>query len=90
MAMAIRVLRFVFIITSSVFGIIGIVVCTTVTIAHLVSLESLGQPYFQPFSPMNTQDLKDTFLRFPLRLLRKRPQMARSRNKIRGEYNGRK
>lgn len=85
MALAIRILRFFFILASALFGIIGIVACTGVTIAYLIRLDSLGQPYFSPFSPLSKDDLKDTLLRFPLRLMKKRPKTSRPQDDIRGE-----
>ncbi|MCT8975068.1 spore germination protein [Clostridium sp. CX1] len=83
MAMAIRILRFVYMISASVFGIIGIVVSTALTFAHLTRIESLGQPYFQPFSPLDTNGLKDSILRLPLKKMKKRPYMTRIKNKFR-------
>lgn len=89
MSMAIRILRFLNILASSVFGIIGIVVCTALTIAHLIDMESLGQPYFQPFSPFNTADHKDAILRLPIKAMTKRPFMSRTKNKTRGDKDER-
>lgn len=83
MAMAIRILRFVYMISASIFGIIGIVVSTALTFAHLTRIESLGQPYFQPFSPLDTNGLKDSILRLPLKKMKKRPYMTRIKNKFR-------
>ncbi len=85
MALAIRIIRFCFIIVSSIFGMIGIVACTGVTIAHLIMLDSLGQPYFAPFSPLAKDDLKDTIFRLPLKLMKKRPTTSRTQDDIRGE-----
>lgn len=85
MSLAIRLLRFAFMISASVFGMIGIAVCVSLTLAHLMTLESLGQPYFQPLSPLKPRDLKDTFLRFPLPFHNKRPDIAKPLKKKRGE-----
>jgi spore germination protein len=87
MAMTIRILRFIYMISASIFGIIGIVVPTALTIAHLIKIESLGQPYFQPFSPLDKNGLKDSIIRLPLNMLKKRPYMTRSKNKFRGGNN---
>jgi spore germination protein len=87
MSMAIRILRFCFIITSAIFGIIGIVMCTALTIAHLLTIESLGQPYFQPIASFTKEDLKDTFLRMPIKNMLKRERTTRANNKIRGRKN---
>lgn len=90
MALAIRVLRFIFVISSAVFGIVGIVVCTSFAIAHLIALDSLGQPYFAPFSPSSSGDWKDTIFRLPLNKLKKRPAAPRVQKETRGGTNGRK
>jgi len=84
MSLAIRILRFIFMITTSIFGIIGIVVCTALTLAHLLTIESLGQPFLQPISPMTTRDFKDTLVRMPIKALRRRQGMTRTDNKFRG------
>lgn len=90
MAMAVRILRFIFTIAASAFGIIGIVICTGLTLVHLVSMESLGQPYFQPLAPLVAKDLKDTFIRTPIKLLKKRPTITKTKNKSRSKSNERK
>ncbi|HEY8344642.1 MAG TPA: spore germination protein [Bacillota bacterium] len=46
-----RILKFSAIIFAAVFGVLGLVVTAAVTFAHLITLESLGQPYFQPLIP---------------------------------------
>ena len=40
---------------------------------YLCSMESFGVPYFAPFAPLDLSALKDSVLRFPLRLMKKRP-----------------
>ncbi len=84
MGLAIRFIRFIFILSSAVFGIVGVVVSTIMLIAHLVVLESLGQPYFQPVVPLRIKDLKDVMVRVPLELLRKRPDQGNPNNDRRG------
>jgi hypothetical protein len=84
MALAIRILRFVFMAIASIFGIIGIVVCTALTTGHLLTIESLGQPYLQPLSPLDKQGLLDSIIRAPYNMLKKRPLMSRNKNKYRG------
>jgi spore germination protein len=90
MAMAIRILRFGFIIAASIFGILGIVVCTALTLSHLLTIESLGQPYLQPIAPLHTRDLKDTFFRLPLKMMAPRTGMTRTKNKSRSKNDERK
>ncbi len=88
MGLAIRFIRFVIMILSAIFGIVGVLMGVSLIIAHLVVLESLGQPYFQPIIPLRVKDLKDTIVRFPLNLLRKRPEMPKPVDKKRGKGNG--
>lgn len=73
MAGGIRIIRFPMMIISSLFGLIGIVIGMMVISIHLLSLESLGSPYSSPLSPLHMADLKDTFVRLPQRMLKKRP-----------------
>jgi hypothetical protein len=87
MAMAIRILRFVYMIMASIFGIIGIVIAAALTIGHLLKMESLGQPYLQPFTPLDKRGLKDSVLRFPISMMKRRPFMTRTKNKFRGGNN---
>lgn len=90
MSLAIRILRLFFIIAAAVFGVIGIVICTGLALVHLVRMESLGQPYFQPLSPFDLQGLKDSLLRLPIKALDKRPRITKTKNLYRGGNNGRK
>jgi len=87
MALAIRILRFVFLIASGIFGIIGIIVCISFFLAHVVTIESLGQPYYQPVMPFKPSDLKDTFVRAPFKFIKKRPSIAKPFDKTRGKNN---
>lgn len=84
MALAIRYIRFIVMFFASIFGIIGVVICAVFLLAHLVILESMGEPYFKPMFPFNFSDFKDTFLRPSLQALRKRPSMAHPLDKIKG------
>lgn len=85
MGLAIRFIRFIIMIFSSIFGIIGIIIGVSLIIANLIVLESLGQPYFQPIIPLKVKDLKDTIVRFPLNLLRRRPETSKPVDKKRGK-----
>jgi spore germination protein len=85
MALSIRIIRFIFMLSASIFGIIGIVVCTTFTIGHIIALDSLGQPYFTPFSPFSLRGLKDSFVRLPLKKQKTRPPETKTGKKVRSE-----
>lgn len=71
-----RLLTFPLIILASTLGFIGIVFGIMFILIHLVKLESFGNPYFAPVSPLRIQDLKDTFVRLPLFKLNTRPKDA--------------
>lgn len=87
MGISIRILRYGIMITSSIFGIIGVVVPLMLIIAHLMILDSLGEPYFQPIAPFKFRDLMDVNVRLPFKFLRNRPDIAKPKDKIRGKGN---
>ncbi|MDF2592137.1 MAG: GerA spore germination protein [Clostridia bacterium] len=84
MALTIRYIRFIVMFFASIFGIIGVIICGVFLIAHLVVLESMGEPYFKPMFPFNRSDFKDILLRPQLKNMRKRPSTAKPLDKIRG------
>lgn len=88
MSFTVRLLKFSFIISAGLFGTIGIIVCFCFALGHVLTLDSLGQPYFTPLAPFKLDDLKDTFVRLPLNFLRKRPSIAKPKDIIRGKKNG--
>lgn len=85
MGFAIRFFRFIVMIASATYGIIGILVCWVLLLIHLLSLESLGQPYFSPIVPFKAEDLKDVFIRLPLKYMKKRPDLSKPVDKERGK-----
>ena len=70
---AATLLRLLFLGLAWVLGLFGLLLGTLALLVYLCSLESFGTPFFAPFAPLEPQDLKDTVLRFPLRMLRWRP-----------------
>ena len=62
MVLATRVLRILFILATAVFGLFGFSLGWFILITHLISLESVGVPYFAPLGPVRFGDLKDAFL----------------------------
>jgi spore germination protein len=87
MGLAIRTIRFSMSMAAAIFGIIGIVVVTALLVAHQLTLESLGQPYYQPVIPFKVNGLKDTFARLPLKLHKKRPGTTKPKDSQRGKDN---
>lgn len=84
MGFSLRFIRFIAMLASSLYGIIGILVCLVLLVGHLLSLESLGQPYFQPLYPLKIKDIKDTFFRAPFKYQKNRPDIAQPLDKKRG------
>lgn len=74
MVTALRLLRFPMMFAAAGFGFLGISVCMSVVLMHLCALESFGTPYLAPLSTGKWSNLKDTFLRFPLWTMERRPR----------------
>lgn len=70
------IVRLGILLMASVFGMIGVVVSLMFLLMHLLSLESLGQPYLMPIMPLRLSDLKDSIVRVPLQFMKKRPHTA--------------
>jgi spore germination protein KA len=73
LAIAVRLLRFVFLILCGTLGMYGMAVGLLLMVLHLSSIRSFGIPYLQPFAPFIPREHKDTMLRFPLWAMNKRP-----------------
>ncbi|PSR36250.1 MAG: spore germination protein [Sulfobacillus thermosulfidooxidans] len=73
-----RILFWVLVFASYIFGLYGIVLILLIIITHLVSLENFGVPYLSPFGPIRSRDLKDTWIKFPPSMLTKRPTYLRT------------
>lgn len=73
MAIAVRMLRFPFIILAASFGLYGMLIGLIIMTLHLTTLRSFGVSYMTPFGPYMRDDLKDTFFRINWPRMRKRP-----------------
>lgn len=83
MAASVRLIRFPMMTIASMYGIVGMAAGAMVILAHLINLQSLGEPYSTPIAPMRFGDWKDVFIRLPLKLMAKRPRSVRSLQKNR-------
>lgn len=83
MSASIRLIRFGLIISAGIFGNLGLLFGITLIVIHLSGLTNLGTSYLTPVAPMNLNDWKDTFIRTPFWLLRKRPSQVKTQNKQR-------
>lgn len=84
-AISIRLLRFIVMIFSAMYGFYGIAIFSIMLVAHLCSLRSFGVPYMAPFAPFIFSDQKDTMLRLPLWSFLTRPRLLGQNNKTRME-----
>jgi len=74
LAEAVVMYRFFFLIAGTVMGLYGIVCGIFIVVMQAVSLRSFGVPYTSPLSPSSQGVLKDFIIRFPLWLMKKRPE----------------
>lgn len=74
----IRMLRFLFIVSAAVLGLVGIIMVLVAVLLHLCSLRSFGVPFLAPLAPMTYKDLKDIFIRSPWWVMVTRPRFMGS------------
>ncbi|MFT8317269.1 MAG: spore germination protein [Sporolactobacillus sp.] len=77
MATTIRFIRFPFIISAQVLGLLGVALCFTFFVCHLIKLTSLGRPYIEPIFPLRITDMKDAYIHLPLNFQNQRPLFLR-------------
>ena len=73
MSIAARLIRFVMMILGGTLGLFGIMSGLMVLLIHLASLRSFGVPYLAPLTPFVWTNWKDTFVRMPHWVMKKRP-----------------
>ncbi|MDF2723570.1 MAG: GerA spore germination protein, partial [Paenibacillus sp.] len=83
MSIAIRMMRFPLMGLAGSLGLFGVFLGIIALLLHMCSLRSFGVPYMTPFAPYIQDDLKDTIIRAPLWLMRKRPRLTSRQNPIR-------
>jgi spore germination protein KA len=66
-------LRFVFLIFSSLLGLYGYIFGMAALLIHLFSIRSFGVPYMSNLSSLHLQELKDTAIRLPWWYMKDRP-----------------
>lgn len=62
---AVRILRFVYLLAASAMGLFGVSIALAFTVAYLVSIKSFGVPFFAPLSP-HLPSSKDLLTRPPI------------------------
>mgnify|MGYP003302558328 CR=1 FL=1 len=84
-AFSFRILKFLLIVLSAGLGFFGFLIGIFLVLVHLAGLKSFGIPYLSPYvAPQlnEYQDEKDSVIRFPLRMLWKRPIYAKDSQRI--------
>jgi spore germination protein len=74
LGVALRVLRFPLMILSGTLGGFGLMMGLLFIHLHLTSLRSLGQPYLATFAPLRIRELRDVWIRAPLKTLLRSPR----------------
>ena len=75
-----KLLKYLLIITTALFGLIGFMVAITVSILFLAGLKSLKTPYFWPLIPFNPMAMIHTLLRLPVPDQKTRPSIVHPKN----------
>ena len=91
MVSAIRVVKYFVLALSSFFGMFGFWIAVLMVLIHLCSLKSFGFPYMYPFcsgSENGNSDFKDSIIRLPVFMMKKRPIFARSKDDVRMKGSG--
>ena len=83
---AIRLVKYLMLFLCAWFGILGFFLGLVFLLAHLAGLKSFGVSYLAPYSAWKLNrgaDRKDSLVRFPLILLKRRPLFARADRRVR-------
>ncbi len=79
-AAAFRLVRYLIIILSAIWGLLGFVIGVVLLLTHLCGLKSFGIPYLMPFvssGVVDNSDYKDAILKMPTNKLTSRPSYTR-------------
>lgn len=88
-AAAFRLVRYIIIFLSAIFGFFGFIAGVVLVMTHLSSLVSFGTPYLEPFSDSGIEggsEYKDAILKMPIKLLRNRPSFSKKNQRTRLIY----
>jgi spore germination protein KA len=80
LAISIRMLRFVMILSSAAMGLYGILIITIIIVAHVCSLQSFGVPFMTPIAPFQLAAQKDTLFRLPIWSFQTRSKKANNKS----------
>lgn len=74
------IIRILTLVAANITGLFGIAFIMVLLFIQLSTVRSFGVPYLSPISPLNGEDLKDTYVRFPLWSLVTRPRVLTGDN----------
>ena len=77
---SIRLWRFLFILSSSLLGLIGMLSMSLIWITKMATLENINTSYLSPISPLELSANKDTILKLPTPRIFKRPKYISDKN----------
>ncbi|WP_100372479.1 spore germination protein [Bacillus sp. FJAT-45037] len=83
MGNTIRLIRFPFMLTAQLLGLVGLAILFNFMLVHLLTITSLGRPYLAPLYPTRLADFKDAFFRLPISMQSKRPIHLQTKNDTR-------
>ncbi len=78
-----KLINYFFIILAGVFGTFGLINGIVIVFWHLISLESFAVPYLYPLVPFDFEGMKDTFIRAPFSIMKKRLRLLAPFNRNR-------
>ena len=77
------VLRLAMLLVAGSVGTYGIILLTAFVLLYLCATESFGRPLLTPVAPLIGRDLRDSFVKYNLSSLPKRPRSIGSKNRRR-------
>lgn len=77
------VLRWIMLFVAGSIGTYGIILFTAYILYYIITYDNYDVPLMAPYSPLVKDDLKDSVVKFKLFSLNKRPEIFKSKNKVR-------
>lgn len=77
-----RIINFSLLAVAQLWGLYGVMLLSLAFVVHLAGMVSYGVPYLSPWVPVRWTDLRDTVMRWPLALWKRRPLMLRPSRRL--------
>lgn len=85
---SIRMLRFFILVLAGSMGLFGVVMALFIIGIYMTGIRSAGMPYLSPLAPLSPSRLKDSVVRLPLWLMRKRVSREEAEANVSFESHG--